>query len=180
MRPLQPRFGNGGRRFEFVYGAPEFGDFRLITRGDGEQLIAAKKCRTWGDLAKLAGQIWKTFAAEHDEELSAWSKKWNREEPIHATTPLDAEILLEVYDRLFGLPEARARAILEATIDAQTFARLSEVAQFGGGPVLWSLGAVLLNPDEESVTAFQRILDEGGYRRIRLVRDDEFVRKVYA
>ena len=180
MRPLQPRFGGGGRRFEFVYGAPESGHFRLITRADGEQLIAAKKCRSWGALARLAGQSWKIFAAEHDEELSAWRKQWNKDEPIHATTPLDAEILLEVYDRLFGLPEARARAILEATIDAQTVARLSEVAQFGGVSVQGSLGAVLLNPHEESVAAFQRILDESGYRRIRLVRDDEFVRKVYA
>jgi hypothetical protein len=180
MRPLQPRFGGGGRKFEFVYGAPEFGDFQLITRGDGEQLIAAKKCCTWGDLARLAGQSWKTFAAEYHDELSAWREEWNAEEPIKAKTPLDAEILLEVYDRLFGLPEARAQAILQATIDAQTLARLADVAEFGGVSMLGAFGAVLLNPDQESPAAFQRILDESGYRRIRLVRDDEFVRKVYA
>lgn len=112
MRPLQSRFGRGGRKFDFVYGAPEFGDFRLITRADGEQLIAAKTCRTWGALAKLAGQSWKTFAAEYHEELSAWSEEWNRGERIKATTPLDAKILFQVYDRVFGLLETRAQALL--------------------------------------------------------------------
>lgn len=180
MPVLQPKFGGGGRKFEFVYGAPEFGDFRLITRADGEQLIAAKQCRTWGRLAKLKGQNWKTFAAEYEEELSAWSEDRHGAEPIKADTPLDAEILLEVYDRVFGLPEARAQAMLEATIDAATLARLGEVAEFGGTSMLGAFGAVFLDPDEESVTAFQRILDESGYRRIRLVRDDAFLRKVYA
>lgn len=45
--------------------------------------------------------------------------------------------------------------------------------------MLGTFGAVLLKSDEESAAAFQRILDESGYPRIRLVRDDQFVRNVY-
>jgi hypothetical protein len=175
--------GRGDREvIRFVYGAPELGGFRLVDREVGEALIAVKACATWGALATARGHDWREFVTEYEDQLATWSGDWNDEEPIHARTRLDPVYVLDVFQVLVGpLPDAAAAYQLmnEIRDDRSLKGKLVRLADLGGGAPGAAFDAVMLDSDK-SVAAFQRALDEHGYTYIRLTRDDDFVRKVFA
>jgi hypothetical protein len=174
--------GRGAEIIQLIYGAPELGGFRLVDPQLGHALIAVKACATWGEVATTLGQSWLTFTTEHQEQLDEWSAELNGEEPISADTPLDPEVVLDVFQVLVGpLPDAAAAYQLMNEIrgDRSVTEKVVTLAELGGGAPGAPFDAIILDSDE-SVAAFQQVLEEYGYGHIRLVRDDEFVRRVFA
>jgi hypothetical protein len=174
----------GGRAagiIQLIYGAPELGGFRLIDPQLGQALIAVKTCATWGEVATTLGQSWTTFTIEHQEQLDEWSAELNGQASISADTPLDPEVVLDVFQVLVGpLPDAAAayRLMNEIRGDRSVTEKVVTLADLGGGAPGAPFDAIILDSDE-SVAAFQQVLEEYGYGHIRLVRDDEFVRRVF-
>ena len=179
MAISEPGFRHRGDRevIVFVYGAPELGGFRLVDPHLGEALIAVKACATWGALAIALGHDWREFVTEYQDQLATWSADWNDDEPIHARTRLDPAYVLNVFQVLVGpLPDAAAAYQLmnEIRDDRSLKGTLVRLADLGGGAPGAAFDAIMLDSDE-SVAAFQQVLDEHGYRHIRLTRDDDFV-----
>jgi hypothetical protein len=173
--------GGAAEIIQLIYGAPELGGFRLIDPRLGQALITMKACGTWGEVAAALGQSWTAFATEHQEQLDEWSAELNGEEPISADTPLDPEVVLDVFQVLVGpLPDAAAAYQLMNEIrgDRSVTEKVVTLAELGGGAPGAPFDAIILDSDE-SIAAFQQVLEEYGYGHIRLVRDDEFVRRVF-
>jgi hypothetical protein len=176
------RRGRSTEVIQLIYGAPELGGFRLVHLQLGQALIAVKACATWGELATILGQSWTAFTTEHQDRLDTWSTWLDGGKQISSDSSLAPQIVLEVFQVLVGaLPDAAAAYQLMNEIrgDRSVTQKLVTLAELGGGaPGAW-FDAIMLDSDE-SVAAFQQALEEHGYSHIRLVRDDEFVRRIFA
>lgn len=164
---------------ELIYGAPEFG-YRLITRSAGEAEIESHSWNTWADVASSAGVDWEEFSSLYEDVVEEFGESAGLDSLL-ADTVIDPAQRSEILGRI-GEPAdvAACRELVNAVgEDSRAMARLSEIACIGWDSPGGSYEAVVFDNDE-AVAAFQRVLDEEGLSHIRLVRDDEFVRKVFA
>jgi hypothetical protein len=161
---------------EFVFGTTGHG-YRLLTYGDGQTIIESHSWRNWGDVAKTARRAWDDFAENHAEELQAWSDECHR--AIRASTPIDPADRGNILEQFIGSPEATsAQALLEEIgSSSRAFERLSQLTTASSAPGT-AFGTAMT--DDAAIAGFQRVLDEEGFGYIRLVRDDDFIRKVYS
>ena len=161
----------------FVFGATERG-YRLLSYFDGHVIIDSYSWRNWGDVAATAGQAWNDFAADHADELEAWSAGYLG--AIRASSPVDPADRANILELFIGSPEAAsAQELLEEIgSSSRAFERLSQLATVSNGGVGMALGTAVTADD--AMAGFQRVLDEEGFGHIRLVRDDVFIRRVYS
>jgi hypothetical protein len=161
----------------FVFGATERG-YRLLTYFDGHTIIDSYAWRNWGDVAATVGQTWKDFAADHADELEAWSAGYHG--AIRATTPVDPADRANILELFIGSPEAASAQELlnEIGSSSRAFQRLSQLATVSNGAAGMASDKAVTADD--AMAGFQRVLDEEGFGHVRLVRDDIFIRKVYS
>ena len=161
----------------FVFGATARG-YRLLTYFDGHTIIDSYSWTNWGDVAATAGTAWKDFAADHANELEAWSAGYRG--AIRATTPVDPADRANILEVFIGSPEAASAQELldEIGSSGRAFERLSKLATVSNEAAGLTFGSGVTA--DEAMADFQRVLDEEGFGHIRLVRDDVFIRKVYA
>jgi hypothetical protein len=127
----------------------------------------------------MLDQTWTAFAKVNRERLEAWSHENNGGKPIRASTPVDAADTWNILEGFVGSPEAWAAGRLfdEVGSSGRVVERLAEFATFwDGAPGM--VQAIMLE-DDAAIAGFQRVLDEEGFSRIRLKRDDEFFSRVY-
>ncbi len=127
----------------------------------------------------MLGQTWTVFAKDNRERLEDWSNKNNGGKPIRASTPVDDADTWNVLEEFIGSPEAWAARKLfdEVGSSGRVVERLAQFATFwDGSPGM--VQAIMLE-DDAAIAGFQRVLDEEGFSRIRLKRDDEFFCRVY-
>ena len=160
---------------EFVFGTTGRG-YRLLTYSDGHTIIDSHSWRNWGDVATTAGRAWNDFAEDHAQELEGWSGEYQG--AIRASTPIDPLEREHILEQFIGSPEATSAQDLldEIGSSSRAFERLSRLATVSIAPGMASATAMT----EVAIAGFQRVLDEEGLGHIRLVRDDEFIRKVYS
>jgi hypothetical protein len=160
---------------EFVFGTTGRG-YRLLTYSDGQTIIDSHSWRCWGDIATTAGRAWNDFAEDHAEELEAWRDQYLG--AIRAWTPIDPADRANILEQFIGSPEATSAQDLLDQIgpSSRAFERLSQLATVSSAPGT-AFGTVMT---DVAIAGLQRVLDEEGFGHIRLVRDDDFIRKVYA
>jgi hypothetical protein len=160
---------------EFVFATKGRG-YCLLTYSDGQTIIDSHSWRNWGDVATTAGRAWNDFAEDHREELEAWSEQCH--EAIRAWTPIDPADRGNILEQFIGSPEATSAQDLldEIGSSSRAFERLSQLATVSSAP--WTAFGTSMT--DVAIAGFQRVLDEEGFGHIRLVRDDDFIRKVYA
>ncbi|MGE3843066.1 MAG: hypothetical protein AB7I50_15945 [Vicinamibacterales bacterium] len=164
---------------EFIYGAPEFG-YRLITRSGGEAAIQSQSWTRWSDVAGGVGADWDEFTSLYEDDLEYFNEERGEDDPITGSTAIYPEERYEIAERFGSSPEAIAlRELLDALEgNPRALFRIRQIADFGGGAPGMAFDAVLLDSDE-AIAAFQRVLDEEGCTHIKLIRDDEFLRRVF-
>jgi hypothetical protein len=160
---------------EFVFGTTGHG-YRLLTYSAGQTIIESHSWRNWGDVAKTARRAWDDFAEDHAEELQAWSDQYH--EAIRAWTPIDPADRGNILEQFIGSPEAASAQDLldEIGSSSRAFERLSQLATVSSAQGM-TFGTVMT---DVAIAGLQRVLDEEGFGHIRLVRDDDFIRKVYS
>ena len=173
MRNTKPAF----KSIEFVFGTTESGH-RLLTYFDGHTIIDSYSWRNWGDVALTAGKTWNDFARDHAEELEVWSDQYRG--AVRAWTPVDPADRANILELFIGSPEAASARELLAEIGSsgRAFERLSKLATASTGAAGTALGAAMTA--DEVMADLQRVLDEEGFGYIRIVRDDDFIHKVYS
>jgi hypothetical protein len=174
---MRKKTKTGFESIEFVFGTTE-GGYRLLTYFDGHTVIDSYSWRNWGDVAATAGQAWNDFAKDHAEQLEVWSDQYHG--AVRAWTPVDPADRGNILELFIGSPEASSAQELldEIGSSGRAFERLSKLATVSNDTAGMTPGATMTADD--AMAGFQRVLDEEGFGHIRLVRDDDFIRKVYS
>lgn len=158
---------------ELVYGAPEFG-LMLVERTRADEMIDAKETwRTWGHVARAIGTTWADFTDSYPNFV----EEYGDEGKLRARWELPADALIEVFGEVIGESpsSAGADALLEACPKKLTYPE--DLVSFSSNDHGETFAET---PSVEAAETFQRFLEANGLSHIRLVRDDAFMRRLWA
>jgi hypothetical protein len=158
---------------ELVYGAPEF-DPMFVERTRADEMIDARETwRTWGHVARASGMTWADFT----DSYPGFVDEWGDEGKLRARWELPAEAVLDVLNEVIGESPASVAVDVLSKACPEALSSLEvpvEISSNYQGEEFARVSSI------EDAEAFQRFLDSNGLSHIRLVRDDAFMRRLWA
>lgn len=139
------------------------GEFSLALDEATTRLVAAWRCKTWGDFARVLGLTWSDFVKERRDQMEDLSGH----NTLRAATPLNfakvwgSELVGDIQD-----PRQCAYDYLTANVPATVLddPRLDGLLEWGGGFAGGSIDTVTaLNPS--GFVMLQQVLHDAGLRK---------------
>jgi hypothetical protein len=129
--------------------------------------------RTWGHVARAAGMTWADFADSYPNFVD----EWGDEGTLRARWEFPADAVIDVFNEVIGESPAGVAADALSKACPKTLSYPEELVEFSSnyhGESFAQISSI------EAAEAFQRFLDSNGLSHIRLVRDDAFMRRLWA